>query len=156
LQVNSGQLGQLAALSYLSGSRIEPSVDAVSAAIFKLLDTNNDGKLTREKLAAAESILMPLDEDDDEIVTTKELVPNATGQGTQIGAMMMMPNPAKPDAKNKNSIIFLVGDSKGPSAELVQRMQERYGPKSDKPAEKKLSRKDLGLDEMTFALLDAN
>src|SRR5262249_32873446 len=35
-------------------------------------------------------------------------------------------------------------------------MQERYGPPAKKPEQKKLSRKDLGLDESAFRALDAN
>ncbi len=41
-------------------------------------------------------------------------------------------------------------------ADLVKALQERYGPKSNKPEEKKLTRADLGLDEATFRQLDTN
>jgi len=43
---------------------------------FELLDTNKDGKLTLKQLEAAESVLVQMDENEDEIVHARELVPN--------------------------------------------------------------------------------
>jgi Ca2+-binding EF-hand superfamily protein len=51
--------GAVAAI--LGGSRPDPSVEAVRKAIFDLLDTNKDGKLSKEELAAAETVLLRLD-----------------------------------------------------------------------------------------------
>ncbi len=59
----------------LGGGRAEPSVEAVSKAIFELLDTDKDGKLTKEELAAAPEVLLRLDEDEDEMILPRELVP---------------------------------------------------------------------------------
>src|SRR5208283_467222 len=70
-QFGSDQGNPLAgAAAFLGGSRPEPSVAAISEAIFNLLDTNKDGKLTRDKLAAAPEVLLRMDEDEDELVTT--------------------------------------------------------------------------------------
>ncbi len=49
---------------------------AVDEALFALLDTNKDGKLSRDELAAAATVLFPLDQDHDELLTPQELVPS--------------------------------------------------------------------------------
>jgi len=47
-------------------------------------------------------------------------------------------------------------DPDDPADELARRLLERYGPRADKPEDKTLTQKDIGLDNRTFALLDAN
>ena len=47
----------------------------MNAALFALLDTNKDGKLSREELAAAATVLAPLDADHDELLTPEKLSP---------------------------------------------------------------------------------
>src|SRR5262249_30109185 len=64
-QLASAPANPLGAL--LGGSRLEPAVNMVSDRIFTLL-AGKDGKLTREKLAAAEATLLRLDEDGDELL----------------------------------------------------------------------------------------
>ena len=46
-------------------------------ALFNLLDTNKDGKLSKEELAAAADVLFPLDQDRDELISPQEIVPAA-------------------------------------------------------------------------------
>ncbi len=69
------QVNPLAAVGFLPGGA-EPTAEQVSDGIFSLLDTNRDGKLSRQELAAAPAVLLRLDEDEDEMITTRELVPN--------------------------------------------------------------------------------
>ncbi len=61
--------------------QLQPSVrtavpPAVDEALFALLNANKDGKLSRDELAAAATILFPLDQDHDELLTPQELVPS--------------------------------------------------------------------------------
>jgi len=139
------------AAAFLGGPRGDPPVAAVSEAIFALLDTDNDGKLTREELAAAPSVLQKLDEDEDEIVTARETAPNA---GAAAGnPFAMLGNPREGANLPKNLVpVAVPGET---PAKLVLSLQERYG-KGDKPADRKLTRKDLGLDEAAFTALDSN
>ncbi len=135
------------------GGQAEPSATAVSESIFALLDTDRDGKLTKEKLAAAPTILLRLDENEDEMIIPRELVPNAEA-ANPIGMFMMMGNRRDESANNKHVVPITTPGHVPPR--LVQMIRERYGPKAEKPDEKRLTRADLGLDEATFAKLDAN
>ncbi len=138
------------------GGTLEPTVEQISAGIFKLLDADNDGKLTQAELAAAPSVLLALDSDDDEIITAKELVRDAKpATPNMLAAGMAMLGQGKGRASTGNQQLLLVTTPGVAPLDLVRRIQERYGTKKVDPATK-LSRKDLGLDEATFALLDAN
>jgi Ca2+-binding EF-hand superfamily protein len=136
-----------AAAAFLGGPRAEPSVDAVSKAIFNLLDANKDGKLSKEELAAAPTVLLKLDEDEDEIITTQELVPD-NGANLSLLAGLAMGGPRGPTAPATSSPTLVPVLVRGEvPADFMKRMAERYG---------KLSRKELGLDEATFQKLDTN
>jgi Ca2+-binding EF-hand superfamily protein len=143
--------GALAAI--LGGSKPEPSVEAVSKAIFEVLDTNKDGKLSREELAAAESVLLRLDEDQDEMILPRELVtdsPNANG----LNALLAMGGAGgrRPAATSSPTLVPILTLGEVP-IDLVKRLKDRYGKDADA---KGLSRKDLGLDEAAFRALDTD
>src|SRR4029077_5165495 len=70
------QPNPLAQIGFLRGGQ-EPTAEQIAHEIFSLLDTHRDGKLTKKELAAAPDLLLRLDEDEDEIITTRELVPNS-------------------------------------------------------------------------------
>lgn len=145
-----------AAAAFLGGQRPEPSVDEVGKAIFNLLDTDRDGKLTAAELAETPAALLRMDEDDDEIVTTRELAPNTRPVGNlyQIGGMMGRSQPPETDARA--SLLVPVSPPGVVPTELAARLRERYGSKENKTDAKTLSRQDLGVDEATFTRLDAN
>jgi Ca2+-binding EF-hand superfamily protein len=155
-QPDSAAGGPKGALAILGGGRPEPKVEEIAESIFALLDTNHDGKLTREELAAAPTVLMQRDENDDEMLTAAELTPNVKGGNNNMIAMAMaagMGGAASP--KPPKMIVPITVPGEVPS-NLVRRLQESYGPAVDEIDEKKLSRADLGLDDDTFARLDTN
>jgi Ca2+-binding EF-hand superfamily protein len=140
----------------LNGGRSEPSASAVSEAIFNLLDTNQDGRLTKEKLAVAPTILLRLDEDEDEMIVPRELVPNAANPlGNNLFAGFMMARGGTQANAGNHYLVPITTPGEAPP-NLVKTMHDRYGPKVGKQEVKKLTRKDLGLDEETFAKLDSN
>jgi Ca2+-binding EF-hand superfamily protein len=57
-----------------------PIPAAVNEALFNRLDKNQDGKLSREELAAAPSLL-ELDQDGDELISPRELIPQVFPSG---------------------------------------------------------------------------
>ncbi|HYT88658.1 MAG TPA: EF-hand domain-containing protein [Gemmataceae bacterium] len=139
--------------AFIGGGKSEPSVKAVSEAIFALLDKDGDGKLTKAELAAAPAALLALDADDDEIVTARELVPASKAPGSGMaGAAMMMGAAGKNSSGIGERMVLMVTTRGVAPANLASRLQERYGSKDST----KLSRKALGMDKATFNALDAN
>jgi Ca2+-binding EF-hand superfamily protein len=181
---------------YMGGMRPDPEVAALSNAIFALLDTDKDGKLTQKELDAAPALLLAKDENEDEIITGQELVPQEKPKGNML-AMMARAIPKSGNAAGNKYLVPIPKPSEAPP-ELASRMAQRYDPgprkpfaqgsdspptpqeppppapakgitKEAKPAKEsdkskeskkeplcKLTRKQLGLDEATFAHLDAN
>jgi Ca2+-binding EF-hand superfamily protein len=135
----------------IGGGGGEPTVGAISDSIFKLLDTNKDGKLSREELAAAADVLLKLDENDDEMIVPRELVPPAEPKVG--GGGFTMPNfgGGKKVATDNYWVTLLEYPGQAPAL-LMERMKVRYA----KEKGKSLTREDLGLDEATFAKLDTN
>lgn len=152
LEASANPLGPGAA--FLGGPRPEPPVAAVSEAIFNLLDTDADRKLSEAELAAAPTVLLRLDDDEDEMITATELAPDARPAGNPLGMAMAMAGLGRSGSGSK-LLLPVAAPGQAPPG-LVRRIQERYGPKSDRPEDKKLSRQDLALDEAAFAQLDAN
>jgi Ca2+-binding EF-hand superfamily protein len=126
------------------------SGDDLNEVLFKLLDTNKDGKLSREELAAAPEVLRKLDIDDDEMITREELAPGRGNPRQQV-AFVRTYGQVQPSS-SPNIWIKQPGST---NLDLARQLLTHYGPK-DKPGNKKLTRKDLGLDEKTFAQLDAD
>jgi Ca2+-binding EF-hand superfamily protein len=126
--------------------------DALNDALFNLLDTNKDGKLSKEELAAAPAKLLTLDADDDEMITIEELVPNSALLGGRVGVRVRQRG-EPPSVENSVFVPLTPGQS---PAALVKQLQARYGPKKAELGDTKLTRKDIGLDQATFDLLDTN
>jgi Ca2+-binding EF-hand superfamily protein len=95
---------------------------SVSAALFALLDTNKDGKLSREELAAAAAVLAPLDADHDELLTPQKLAPSLnfnSGAAPPPAPAMRNPGAARP------SLFVLATDDD--RAALATALKARYG-----------------------------
>jgi Ca2+-binding EF-hand superfamily protein len=129
-----------------------PSAEALDAALFKALDADGDGKLSRAELAAASQVLQKLDLDDDEMITVPELLPNSDGGGRFTFFVLAdgSPSQAAPTA----GILLPITPGESP-APLVRELQTRYGSKATGPA-RKMTRQELGLDGATFRRLDMN
>jgi Ca2+-binding EF-hand superfamily protein len=118
-------------------------------ALFKLLDTNKDGKLSRAELAAAPAVLAKLDQDEDEMISMDELVPNSNDP--RLGGFAVAPPRVPGMAQQQNNGPFLALAPGESSTKLARELLNRYGK-----GKKTLTRADLGLDKETFEALDAD
>ena len=146
---NGGATFQVNAAPAVRRNFAVPSADALNDALFKLLDTDKDGKLSKEELAQAPFILMQKDEDDDEIIEPHELAAGPHPYGAEA---------RPPRAESGTASLFptfrTVNPGDSPN-ELARQLLSRYGAKGQTLA-RKLTRKDIGLDEATFNLLDVD
>jgi Ca2+-binding EF-hand superfamily protein len=127
--------------------------EAINKVLFDLLDTNKDGKLSRAELAAGPERLRKLDLNDDEMIDVNELNPNALPESdVAVPAVAFVDTMGSP---GNNDDFVAVGPGEA-SKDLARRLLAKYGPKNKGSGAKKLSRADLGLDEATFAALDAD
>jgi Ca2+-binding EF-hand superfamily protein len=166
-------------LLYMGASKSQPTIDAVSEAIFAQLDANKDGKISKEELAAASDVLRKLDTNEDDMLTAREIAPNSRPTAAGNGMMMMGGGRGTSKKADNAKIILVIKRGEAPG-NLVKRLQETYsrsgkrsvtqlgdwidsGLKSvglaaeEKPSSKLLlSRAEMGLDADSFAALDAN
>ncbi len=125
-----------------------PGSDRVSDVLFKHLDTDGDGKLSRAELEAAPRVLNRLDVNEDEMISRGEIMsfPGGfidPGPGTH-------PGPAHgPAAGNMPFFSFRPGAPVGP---LVQAILARY----DRNRDGKLTPDEIKLAPSEFARLDRN
>jgi Ca2+-binding EF-hand superfamily protein len=156
-----GQVSFAEYLAYYRGStsmvfRAQPVVAenpagaAVTEALFKMMDGNSDGKLTKDEVKAIEHLLATRDADEDECLAQAELVPNIydprqfRGQVVQFQPDGRMIQPA---TANQTVVTYQPGRIPGT---LTQQVIKRY----DKDGDFDLTREEVGFDEDTFARLD--
>jgi Ca2+-binding EF-hand superfamily protein len=123
------------------------TTDRVGQALFKHLDLNQDGKLSKEELARAEATLARLDADDDELVSAQELLGEQPNPFAPVQTVM-----ARPGQTSKLHANFLPVQAKEASTDLAAALMLRY----DKTTKGSLTAADLGLDAETFTQLDRN
>lgn len=124
-----------------------PPAGQLTEALVKRLDTDGDGKLSRAELAAAERLLLKIDNDEDEVITPQELLPDflpVNGFEAFVNGGRQPPQPPLGNEK-----LFLA--SAVEPRRVAQALLGRYGQNGKK---KTLTRGDLGLDVATFTALD--
>ncbi len=121
----------------------QADTDPLSETLFRLLDRDDDGKLSKEELSA-ESIFH-FDRDDNELVTVAELSPLFPGAGMAV-------HEPTPEAVLPAAARFVPSHPRDPAGPLVKRMLDRY----DRGKKGSLGPKDIGLPEGEFRAPDAD
>jgi Ca2+-binding EF-hand superfamily protein len=119
--------------------------ETITEELFKLLDANKDGKLSKEELAGAELLLRSRDLDEDECLSATELVPDVFNRQARAG----MPNAAGANRLGEPLQVYPVG---GIPETILEQLLKRY----DKDGNLRLTKAEIGLDDATFARLDRN
>jgi Ca2+-binding EF-hand superfamily protein len=130
-----------------------PGKGAASNALFKILDTDGDGKLSKKEIQAARNALKKYDLNDDEMITVAELTGSQTGGGFGNGVIVVAPQPlpGMPGPKNQTPVpLHLV--TPGALTQTASQLMARY----DKNNDAKLDLAESGLDQATFNKLDRN
>jgi Ca2+-binding EF-hand superfamily protein len=131
----------------LPGGYFNPvASDALSDALFALLDTDHDGRLSAAELAAAPRVLGPLDVDDDEMVSALELLAAGLPPGE---------SPIPPGGLP--GLVLLVPKEDGPGRlarrmEIARRVVGRY----DRNGDGQLEPAEFPLPRDQFDRLDTN
>lgn len=140
----------------VGGAPPTPGSEAMNNVIFALLDSNKDGKISREELRAAPEVLMTLDRNEDEMVSAQEIMPVTNQAIVKVDqAAAVAKKRVGPETPTVQLSIVAVEPGM-PMRNLAARLQSKYAPKGAKAGAAQLSRQDLGLDEATFAKLDAD
>jgi Ca2+-binding EF-hand superfamily protein len=121
------------------------TANALTEALFKYLDTDKDGKLSKEELQRAEASLRRLDLDDDDMISTEELRPPAN-PFFRNGPALQPFGPAGPDAP------FVLVQPRDSGETLAAQLLKHY----DRDKNQKLSRAESGLETNVFNELDTN
>jgi Ca2+-binding EF-hand superfamily protein len=124
------------------------SADALNQAVLKLLDTDRDGKLSRKELAAAPAIVGKRDGDEDEMVSSAEVMGEAAQDSSPYAQVVFIDG--YPGARPSGEGPFIAVTPEG-ARSLAAQFQKRYGGKDGK-----LTRQRLGLDDAAFKKLDAD
>jgi Ca2+-binding EF-hand superfamily protein len=128
-------------------------------ALFELLDTNKDGKLSQQELASAEKKIIKLDTNEDDLVSAEELVPGIgrkyapPPQEQQL--VLPDPNAKKPPPPPESNFFVIVPDGSprlfSARLDLARKIIARY----DKDGDRRLSRTEVSF-LAEFDLLDRN
>jgi Ca2+-binding EF-hand superfamily protein len=126
-----------------------PQGAAATEALFKLLDKNGDGKLTKDEVKAAEKLIATLDTDEDECLSLNELLPNFNNQQFVRGGIQPLQPAVGQPLSSANQIVMTYEPGRIPGT-MIQKLIEKY----DRNGDYELTREEIGFDEQTFARLD--
>jgi Ca2+-binding EF-hand superfamily protein len=128
-----------------------PFSASTTEALFKLMDSDDNGKLTRSEVSAIEKLVATKDSDEDECLSMEELIPNLADprlrgrvqvQVRQLGAQRVQVS-----SEDQTVVTYEPGRIPGT---LTQRVIKRY----DKDDDFELTREECNFDDVTILRLD--
>ncbi len=127
---------------------------AVTEAIYKMLDADGDGKLTKDEVKAVEKLLATRDADEDECLNMQELAPNIYnqnfgGRGRPVQPIPPNGNPYPAAAGTQMVVVYEAGRVPGT---VTQQVIKKY----DKDGDFELTMAEVGFDDVTFRTLDTD
>jgi Ca2+-binding EF-hand superfamily protein len=125
---------------------VKPQSATQSVDLFPLLDLNHDGRLTRDELEAASTVLHKLDLDDDETYTIDELQPFRNPQIPQM--------PAVPAVQATEQPFLLIDDDS--IQRVVEQLLQRYRGDNSGTGPPRLSRATMNVDGLAMAPYDSD
>ena len=123
--------------------------DGLTEELFKLFDTNGDGKLSRAELDAVERLFATHDADEDECLSATEIAPNVFFPRRPSGEEMPRPPPTTPKDRPAAPPMMVFPAGAIPAA-IVETILTRY----DKDKNRSLSRSENPFGDETFRRLD--
>jgi Ca2+-binding EF-hand superfamily protein len=146
---------RLSSSQVLRAQPLQPDVNdsaAVTEAIFKLLDANGDGKLTRDEVAAFEKLIATRDADEDECLSVEELLPHLYEPvfGGRRVVPVVPPSSAAGSPVSPVRQMVVVYESGRIPGTITQQIIQKY----DKDGDFELTRQEIGFDEETFRKFD--
>jgi Ca2+-binding EF-hand superfamily protein len=107
----------------------EPPAEQLTDRLFALLDTDRDGQLSRKELEAAPALLGKLDVDEDEMLSTAELMGEAGSTDPYAQAFLAQRRPRIDNAPRR---LLAAGD--GRDEVLAQALRAHYGKRAPEDA----------------------
>jgi len=147
---------------YNPNQNAQSSANQLTEALFKRLDTNKDGKLSKEELQVGEKKLIDLDGDDDETVDMAELLQqnpyNPYGYQIPVKQPDAMMRPDKNDVTKDNGNSFVLVPREDGASNLTMRMAmtKEMMARYDKDKSGKVTREEIGFPKEIFEQLDKN
>jgi Ca2+-binding EF-hand superfamily protein len=129
--------------------------DSLNEMLFKRLDTNGDGKLSKDELTAASAVLLKLDRNDDEIITQGEVLPGAGPMENERLTFIRAAISFYRQGGEDPGPFWLVRPIASP-LQLARKLQQEYRKSKKAPLLKKLGQEEIGLDEAAFKRLDVD
>ena len=128
-------------------------MDAVRKSIFEHLDSGKNGKITKEDLEKAATVLLKMDEDQTRWSCRAVLVAYDPASNNSLNGLIAGGLGGRGEVATSNpNLVLKLGEV---PVDLVKRLKERYG-KDLKADAKGLSITAMGLDEATFKRLDTD
>lgn len=148
VQMTSGDANRNAVVFSPDGRLINANTDPATLGeiLFRTLDADKDGKLSRAELTQAPESMRRLDIDDNELITTEDMVPTGAG-----GLRPPLPRIQGPTAGTKRVGAFFLPSGSADSS-FAGVLLTQY----DQDKNRNLSRTESGLSKEPFEALDAN